>query len=60
VPGNRDEKVSVLLVEQNSRMALKVSQRAYVLTTGSVALSSDCTALLDDERVKHLYLGGDL
>jgi branched-chain amino acid transport system ATP-binding protein len=57
---NRDEKVSVLLVEQNSRMALKVSQRAYVLTTGSVALSGDSAALLDDERVKHLYLGGDL
>jgi len=57
---NRDEKVSVLLVEQNSRMALKVSQRAYVLTTGSVALSGNSAALLDDERVKHLYLGGDL
>jgi len=57
---NRDEKVSVLLVEQNSRMALKVSQRAYVLTSGSVALSGDSAALLDDERVKHLYLGGDL
>ena len=35
---NRDEKVSVLLVEQNSRMALRISQRAYALTTGSVAL----------------------
>ena len=36
---NRDEKVSVLLVEQNSRMALRISQRAYALTTGAVALS---------------------
>ena len=35
---NRDEKVSVLLVEQNSRMALRISNRAYTLTTGSVAL----------------------
>ena len=57
---NREEKVSVLLVEQNSRMALKISQKAYVLTTGSVALSGDSAALLDDDRVKHLYLGGDL
>ena len=32
---NRDEKVSVLLVEQNSRMALRISQRAYALTTGN-------------------------
>lgn len=55
---NRDEKVSVLLVEQNSRMALRVSQRAYALTTGSLALSGLSADLLTDERVKHLYLGG--
>ena len=57
---NRDEKVSVLLVEQNSRMALRISQRAYALTTGAVALSGDSAALLNDERVKKLYLGGEL
>ncbi len=57
---NRDEKVSVLLVEQNSRMALRVSQRAYALTTGSVALSGMSADLLTDERVKHLYLGGQI
>ncbi len=57
---NRDENVSVLLVEQNSRMALRISQRAYVLATGSVALSGDSAALANDERVKHLYLGGEL
>lgn len=57
---NRDEKVSVLLVEQNSRMALRISQRAYALTTGSVALSGNSAELLNDERVKHLYLGGEL
>jgi branched-chain amino acid transport system ATP-binding protein len=57
---NRDEKVSVLLVEQNSRMALRISQRAYALTTGSVALSGRSAELLTDERVKHLYLGGEL
>jgi branched-chain amino acid transport system ATP-binding protein len=57
---NRDEKVSVLLVEQNSRMALRVSQRAYALATGSVALSGPSADLLTDERVKHLYLGGQV
>ncbi len=57
---NRDDKVSVLLVEQNSRMALRISQRAYALTTGSVALSGNSPDLLNDERVKKLYLGGEL
>ena len=57
---NRDEKVSVLLVEQNSRMALRISHRAYALSTGSVALSGESAALLEDERVKSLYLGGEL
>ena len=57
---NRDEKVSVLLVEQNSRMALRISQRAYALTTGSVALSGQSADLLADDRVKQLYLGGEL
>ena len=57
---NRDEKVSVLLVEQNSRMALRISQRAYALTTGRVALSGTSAELLSDDRVKHLYLGGEV
>ncbi|HLA01605.1 MAG TPA: ABC transporter ATP-binding protein [Aestuariivirga sp.] len=57
---NRDEKVSVLLVEQNSRMALRISQRAYALTTGAIALSGVSSELLNDERVKKLYLGGEL
>ncbi len=57
---NRDEKVSVLLVEQNSRMALRISQRAYALTTGAVALAGNSADLLGDERVQKLYLGGEL
>jgi branched-chain amino acid transport system ATP-binding protein len=57
---NRDEKVSVLLVEQNSRMALRISQRAYALSTGTVALSGVSADLLKDDRVKSLYLGGEL
>ena len=57
---NRDETVSVLLVEQNSRMALRISRRAFALTTGRVALSGTSSEMLSDERVKHLYLGGEL
>jgi len=57
---NRDEQVSVLLVEQNSRMALRISQRAYALTTGQVALSGQSAELLGDERVKNLYLAGEV
>jgi branched-chain amino acid transport system ATP-binding protein len=57
---NRDEKVSVLLVEQNSRMALRISQRAYALSTGRVALSGVSKELLADDRVRSLYLGGEV
>ena len=57
---NRDEKVSVLLVEQNSRMALRISHRAYAMATGTVALSGLSADLLEDERIKKLYLGGEV
>jgi branched-chain amino acid transport system ATP-binding protein len=57
---NRDEKVSVILVEQNSRMALRISHRAYALTTGSIVLSGNSADLLNDDRIKRLYLGGEL
>lgn len=57
---NRDDKVSVLLVEQNSRMALRISQRAYALSTGRVALAGASSDLLNDERVRKLYLGAEL
>jgi branched-chain amino acid transport system ATP-binding protein len=48
----------VILVEQNSRMALKVSRRAYVMETGRVALHGPSADLEQDERVRKLYLGG--
>jgi branched-chain amino acid transport system ATP-binding protein len=57
---NREEKVSVLLVEQNSRLALRISNRAFAVSTGSIALSGKSAELLNDERVKSLYLGGEL
>ena len=57
---NRDEKVSVLLVEQNSRMALSISNRAYALSTGAVAVAGPSRELLTDDRIKAAYLGGDV
>ncbi len=54
---NREDKVSVILVEQNSRMALKLSSRAYVLETGRVALEGTSADLADNEEVRKLYLG---
>lgn len=57
---NRDENVSVLLVEQNSRMALSISHRAYAMSTGSVALSGVSSELMNDDRIKAAYLGGEM
>lgn len=54
---NREEKVSVILVEQNSRLALSISRHAYVLETGRVALEGESAALLVNDHVRRLYLG---
>ena len=48
---------TILLVEQNANMALRISNRAYVLETGRVALSGDSKELLTDEKIKKAYLG---
>ena len=55
---NREDKVSVILVEQNCRMALKVSRRAYVLETGRVGLAGASAELANNDHVRRLYLGG--
>ena len=52
------EGVTILLVEQNARMALKVSNRAYVVETGKITLSGKGSELLNDPRVVASYLGG--
>lgn len=49
---------SILLIEQNSRMALKLSDRAYVLELGHIILENNAKVLLDDVRVQKSYLGG--
>lgn len=48
---------TVLLVEQNAKKALSISDRAYVLETGKIALTGDAKDLMNDESVKKAYLG---
>ena len=55
---NRDESVSIVLVEQNSRMALRLSRHAYVMEIGRVALEGPSAELMEDEMVRRVYLGG--
>ena len=56
---NQEEKISILLVEQNARAALRISDRAYVLKTGKIQLQGKASDLLEDEEVKRAYLGRD-
>ncbi len=49
---------TVLLVEQNARMALSIAHRAYVLETGKIVLSGDAKELMESEEVRKAYLGG--
>lgn len=50
--------MTILLVEQNAKMALNISHRAYVLETGKIVISDDAKNLLGNEEVKKAYLGG--
>ena len=49
--------MTVLLVEQNARMALSVANRAYVLETGRIVMSGEAGALLENAEVRKAYLG---
>ena len=49
--------ITVLLVEQNAKMALSISDRAYVLETGTISIQGNAAELLNDPRVKKAYLG---
>jgi branched-chain amino acid transport system ATP-binding protein len=53
-----EARIAVLLVEQNARMALAMSSRAYVLETGTVVLSGSSASLRESPHVKAAYLGG--
>jgi branched-chain amino acid transport system ATP-binding protein len=52
-----EEKVAILLVEQNARKALKAASRAYILELGKIVVSGDSTDLTQDPRVQAAYLG---
>jgi branched-chain amino acid transport system ATP-binding protein len=52
------EGVTILLIEQNARMALKTADYAYVLETGSITLSGTGQELLNNDKVTKAYLGG--
>lgn len=52
-----DSGITILLVEQNAKMALAVSDRAYVLETGTIAMSGRAADLAEDDRVRKAYLG---
>lgn len=49
--------ITILLVEQNARMTLSISDRAYVLETGRITIEGQAGDLLRDDRVKKAYLG---
>jgi len=53
-----EEGTTILLVEQNARLALKFAQRGYVLETGNLVMEGKSDDLLNNPEVKKAYLGG--
>jgi len=49
--------VTILLVEQNANIALRVSQRGYVIESGRIVMEDRSDALLNNQRIKEAYLG---
>jgi branched-chain amino acid transport system ATP-binding protein len=54
---NRNEKVSMLLVEQNASLALSLADTAYLLETGRIVTSGPSAQIREDEGVRRSYLG---
>ncbi len=54
---NREEKVSILLVEQNALMALSSAEYGYIMENGRIVLDGPCARLMQNEDVKEFYLG---
>jgi len=54
---NREEKVSILLVEQNALMAMAVSEYGYIMENGRIVLDGPSKKLMKNEDVKEFYLG---
>ncbi|MET8155256.1 ABC transporter ATP-binding protein [Sphaerisporangium sp. NPDC005289] len=57
---NRERGLTVLLIEQNARLAFGVCERAYVLEAGRVVAEGPCAELAEDPRVARAYLGGSV
>lgn len=55
---NKELGVTIVLIEQNARLALKTADRAYVMETGLIQLSGDAKKMAQDPEVQKLYLGG--
>ena len=55
---NRDLGITMLLVEQNARMALKAADYGYIMESGKIVLDGTADELVDNEDVKEFYLGG--
>ena len=53
-----EQGTTILLVEQNAKMALSIANRAYVLETGRIVASGSASELLASEQIKKAYLGG--
>ena len=54
---NKEEGVSVLLVEQNANLAMDIAHRAYLLETGSIVASGDADTIRGDDAIRKAYLG---
>lgn len=55
---NKQQGITILLVEQNANLALEISRYGYVLETGKIILQNDSSSLRQDPQVKSAYLGG--
>ena len=56
----KDEGTTIFLIEQNAFEALELTDRAYIMESGRITLEGRSSDLLNDERVKNAYLGGDV
>jgi branched-chain amino acid transport system ATP-binding protein len=54
---NREDKVTILVVEQNAQLALELADHAYVIETGRIVMSGSAAAIADNEDVRRSYLG---
>ena len=54
----KNQGMTILLVEQNAKQALKIADYGYILEVGKIVMADDATSLLKSESVKKAYLGG--